>query len=332
MSKSFIPNKTLIRCSWPKLTHYQAMSRFRPVWVAIFLVLSFSAASPLVTQANAEGMSQVAPAKPILGTPIIGNWVTCPTGAWLPSNVSKRYSYQWIRNGVTGPAQSNSSLLLGKGDVGRLSCVVTAWSTLGSAVGLVTPPITVAPIVFKTLTPTTLNAEPYGGVLSKLWINDGVECMPATWSHRPERMRTLEWLRDGKVVPAFEIYNIEPGDVGHRISCRETVAFNGYVGKSTSKAVLVPRRVIKVLKRPGVGGWPVVNDTMSCWGWQFSELELRVTFAWLRDGRLIPNSGYSTFTAKQSDLGKKIACRVMTSAGSTKITTTSDAVKIRQRP
>lgn len=289
---------------------------------------SASARSAAVTIAKPQ-LRQQSPGT-ITGSPLVGNSISCPNGSWLPRGLTMVLRYQWIRNGAVGPVQANGGLRVGNTEAGQLSCRVTAISGYGSTIGAPTPAVSVTALTINLLkAPQAFDR--YAADMKKLWLNNALECIPGSWSHTLDQKREVAWLRDGKpATKQFWTYSIDVNDVGHRISCKETVHFADIAVSATSREVLIPKRTLKATRQAKMYGYAVANGRMTCFGWEFNQPDMPVTLAWLRDGKLIPGSDYASMSFTSKDIGHRFACRASVKVGDASASTTSDAVTIKK--
>jgi hypothetical protein len=176
----------------------------------------------------------------ILGTPAVGEPLTCSPGVWsgAPAPV---YSYQWMLNGLDVPSATASTFIVASADRGlEVSCEVTARNREGSAtagskavrVPGIRPEDTEAPHVEAPQASRTAAA------------GQQLTCVRGRWNGQPPPTFTYQWLRDGVSIASATggSYTVEIADRGHMLSCDVTAANSeGRAEASSSNTVEIVR-------------------------------------------------------------------------------------------
>ncbi len=216
--------------------------------------------------------STAAPA--ITGDPVVDGTLIADPGSWDPRPAA--LSYQWLADGVPIKGAAGEQLTPDAALVGSALSVRVTASRSGFTEVFATSPAT-APVVEATLTPAT--APVVSGVPR---LGEVLEV--TTGATSPEGSPTVEWLRDGRVVPAATgpSYELGADDLGARISARVRWERPGYVPletESTGTSVVKATPDLDVRLRPGVERLRVRADVLAAPGAVLPE-EL-----WIRVGR-----------------------------------------------
>lgn len=192
------------------------------------------------------------------GEAVVDGTLTALAGSWNPS--ADGATLQWLADGAPIAGAVTRKLTPGAALVGsRLSVRVTA-SRRGFTDVTVTSPAT-APVAAAVLAPAT---EPALSGVPRL--GEVLQLAPGTTA--PSASPSIEWLRNGRVVPAASgsSYALGPDDLGTRISARIQWDRPGYVpvqDRSTRTTLVKAAPALGVRLRAGVNRLRVRVDAPS---------------------------------------------------------------------
>ena len=161
-------------------------------------------------------------------------------------------------------------------------------------------------------------------------VGTDLTCSNGTWSGAKPIVYSRQWLRDGKAIPGAtsKVYTVKSSDGDHLLVCRVTATNAGGTVVAASDVVrgLAPP-VNKVL--PKISGTPKFGNKLSSTNGIWSGSKPMPFFKqWLRDGEKIPGATHPRYTAKASDVGHAISCRVTAKNPAGQASATSAAVTI----
>ncbi|WP_445445061.1 sialate O-acetylesterase [Clavibacter sp. km3a] len=250
-------------------------------------------------------------------------------GTWTPW---PSFSYAWLRDGVAIPDQTGPSYRVVAGDVGTsISVAVTGTRTgyvtetrTSPAIPVVETPVTPPPpppaVPFEATTAPAIQGSPVAG--SPLRAE-----LPA-WT--PEATSySYAWARDGvTVLGATEAtYVVRRGDAGSRITVTVTGSRSGYQDASrTSEATAAVVDALDVppavpapapgdepfadAPSPVVAGTLTVGSTLTAETPAWTPVATELSYAWMRNGVVVPGRTASTYVTAPRDAGAQITVTV----------------------
>ena len=240
--------------------------------------------------------------------------LTCDPGTWTGAP-PPTFTFEWLRDGQVIPGAGGSTYTLTDADAGHvIRCRVTGTNAGGSDTatsdGFDVPAVAPDNTGLPTITGT--------GTLT---------CDPGTWTGAPAPTFTFEWLRTDVVIPGAtgSTYTLTDADAGHMIRCRVTGTNSGGSDTATSDRFNAPAVAPDNTSRPTITG----TDTLTCDPGTWTGAPAPTfTFAWLRDGVVIPGATGSTYTLTSADAGHTITCRVTGANLGGSDSATSDGVAV----
>ncbi len=213
-------------------------------------------------------VNTVAPS--VSGDPTVDATLTASPGSWTPEPA--RVNLQWFVDGVAVPGATASTLAVGPELVGKSVTVRAAARRPGYDV------VRRRAAVVGPVAPGTLDTVREPSVVGTPQPEQSLSLTPPTVT--PQAAATIEWLRDGVVVPEASgaTYKMGLADLGSRIRARTSFSRPGYTpltvvtpatarvrAPATISLTVVPRRarmrVVATVHADGV----VPNGTARVW-------------------------------------------------------------------
>ena len=224
----------------------QLGQRVRVVVTASKLGYPTSTALSTLTPRVLPGTLTSSTAPAVTGEPVVDGTLTATTGTWTP--VPDTVKTQWLADGEPIQGAVTEQLTPGAALLGKALSVRVTATRSGFADVTVTSPATgpVTPAHFTSTTEPAVAGTPRLG--ETLQLDAGTAS--------PEGTPTIQWLRDGEVVPgAHEAsYALTADDLGTRIAATVTWARPGYVPVETrtvpsGRVKATPTLDVRVLPR-----------------------------------------------------------------------------------
>jgi hypothetical protein len=150
-------------------------------------------------------------------------------------------------------------------------------------------------------------------ITGDLIVGHTLTCDAGTWSDDPTF--TYQWRNDFLAIAGATnpTYTLIPADGGHTITC--VVTATNAVGSTVQWAWAhgLPVGVATNHAPPTLSGPPMPGGKLACSSgfWTTGTLvPPTFSYTWLRDGRAIPGAAAATRTARSSDAGHMLSCRV----------------------
>jgi hypothetical protein len=180
-----------------------------------------------------SGAAPRGPAPAVLGSPEVGQSLTCSEGAWSGAP-TPAFSYEWLLSGVAIPGASQQAYTVTTPERGlALSCTVTATNREGTA-SAASPGVRVIGVrPSEVEAPRVTGAGVAGGTLT---------CERGVWKGAPPPVFSYQWLRDGTAIAGATgaTYAVEASDQGHALACTVTATnVEGAVEVESSNTVAV---------------------------------------------------------------------------------------------
>jgi hypothetical protein len=237
----------------------------------------------------------------VSGSGLVGGELTCDPGTWsgTPPPI---FTYQWKRNGVDIPGETNSTYTSVEADLGQfITCTVTATNIKGS-------------------TQADSNVVQIGGAPENtvlphvtaptVQIGDTATTTNGTWVAYPAPTFSYTWLRQGLPIPGApdqNTYVFQAGDEGSSIQCRVTATNFFGANPATSNAVgpiTQPLSAPVNTSPPIASGNAVVTQSTDCGNGLWSGNPTPTyTYQWQRDQVDIPSATNDTYDVVEADLG-----------------------------
>lgn len=191
-----------------------------------------SATASGVSVAATAPEDAVAPS--VSGTPAPGAALACANGTWTGSP-SPMFTVQWLRDDVPIPGATGSSYKVPAADAGEgLACGVTASNKAGYksatsksvlVAGGTVPEDTAAPVISGTPA-----------------VGEALVCAKGAWTGQPVPTFTVQWLRDGALIPGATagIYVVETADAGASLACEVTASNSAGHRSAISNTLQIP--------------------------------------------------------------------------------------------
>ncbi len=231
----------------------------------------------------------------ITGTPMVTSTLTAHPGSWTPTNA--RLSYQWFRDGVAIPGETDRTYVLRHADTGHTVTVAVTGTRFGyapaTAVSAPTAPVQAAHVVAGTVT-----------ITGTATVDNRLTAHPGTWTPTNANL-SYQWLRDGVAIAGATNtrYTVAAADVGHAISVRVTGTRNGFAPATATSAptAVVPAAqvlagTVTIIGRAVQGSYVLAQTG----GWSQSA---SLSYQWLRDGVAIPAARRWYYQVTSQDVG-----------------------------
>jgi hypothetical protein len=265
----------------------------------------------------------------VLGNPRVKETLTCNEGSWAGSKPIT-FKIEWLRNGGPTGVTGGSYVVQPVDEGQKLSCVVTAENSSGSATKE-SESVAIAGEPIKATAVPRIEGNPREGEV--------LECSKGGWSQTPEKLE-YTWLRESPAgaqepVGSESRYQVHEADLGNVLYCQVTAYSKKEKATATSEGVPVPKGpgvptlIAPPTVQPSTGvklGTRLVCDE--------GEWANATAFAyqWLDEGTAIPGAASNEYVVKSSDQGHQLACRVTAEnkEGATKAD--SDSVPVQGEP
>ncbi|ASN37934.1 hypothetical protein CGQ24_02205 [Arthrobacter sp. 7749] len=262
----------------------------------------FAASEPEVAAIMAPGSLDLSPPK-IDGTAAVGKTLTANSGTWAGS--PDTYTYQWLRNGTPINMEAFPDYEVVPADVGTsLTVKVSAhWNTMSES------PSTVSTAIKPILGSQPTTQLRVNGTFA---VGKAVAVAGGGWLENSKL--TYQWLREGKVItgatkPAYALVAM---DQGKKVSVKITATKPGYktTTKSSSGATVAAGSMVQ--GKVVLSGTSKVGNklTAKSSGWTAGS---KLTYQWLRNGKVIASSTKSTYKLSLVDRRNKVSVRVRAS-------------------
>lgn len=266
----------------------------------------------------------------VSGTAKVGNVLTATPGTWSVSGAT--FAYQWFADaspvaGATAVSFTPTSAQVGKQLAVKVTATLTGYT---SGVAQSVPNQAVAP----GDAPVSSVAPSISGVLN---VGKTLTANPGTWTPTPTSY-AYQWKAAGTDIagataPTFTLTSAELGKVITVTVHAKKVGFQD--GVATSPATTpVSTELITVTRGPKLGGKARVGQVLRAVPGTVTPSNVKVTYQWLRSGKVIPGATRSTHGLTTSDLGSRVSVRVTYSrSGSPSVIRTSPSTgKVTSTP
>ncbi|MGY2701627.1 hypothetical protein [Nocardioides sp. HB32] len=257
----------------------------------------------------------------ILGTPAVGQGLTCDKGTWDEGGDLVLYSYSWLRDGTAIPsATSLSYVVVADDDGAKLTCRVRASNANGNTVKD-SAAVTVGagggdpggPT--NTVLPTITGSPAVGQVLT---------CDPGTWTGTGNTF-TYQWKRGTTPVGASNTYTVVAADNGQSLTCTVTASTPTSAASSpaTSAPVVIGTGLPTNTAAPEVLGGASPGSVVSCTQGTWTGSGNTYAYQWKLNGTPIARAAWPTYTVLSGDLSGTLACTVTASNPAGPVSATS---------
>lgn len=238
----------------------------------------------------------------ITGTAKAGEELTASPGAWGPAGVA--LSYEWLAGGqhivgATGATYTPGAAQVGKAITVRVTGTLAGY---GNEVRTSAATAAVIPGDITAGTPSISGTPAPGRTLT---------ANPGTWTPADAEL-SYQWLANGTplVGATGTTLVVSNAHAGKRLSVTVTgTTSTGAVAEATSSATAT---VVGVLKgaTPKVSGKAKVGKRLSAKPGTWSPAPVRLTYQWLRNGKVIKGATKASYKLTKADAGKRIQVRV----------------------
>ncbi|MBP2456802.1 hypothetical protein ABID70_002326 [Clavibacter michiganensis] len=157
-----------------------------------------------------------------------------------------------------------------------------------------------------------LTSTPPPAIVGRPAVGTTLAVRTGVWQPAPVRL-TYQWYADGTPIFAATgaTFTLGYDDIGARITVAVRGARDGYlsVTRTSAPTPRVPQLVVTV-GSPSVTGVAAVGRTVTARPGSWRPGPVTFTYAWLRDGRLIPGATASTYAITEDDRGRLLSVRV----------------------
>ncbi|GAA1801588.1 hypothetical protein [Nesterenkonia flava] len=243
------------------------------------------------------------PAPTLSGTTKVGSTLTAKPGTWAPGDA--QLGYQWLRDGKAIKGATKSTYRLKDLDAGKKVSVRVTGAKNGYASVAKTSGTRSVPM-------QTLTAVPTPTVSGTAKVGASLKAAPGTWGPKDTSL-SYQWLREGKAIMGAtkSTYKLSASDAGKKVSVRVTGKKTGYASQAkTSKAATVPLQSFSRTPTPKITGSTKVGSTLKAQTGSWRPSDAKLSYQWLRDGKVIKKATRSSYTLTRSDVGKRISVRV----------------------
>jgi len=301
----------------------------------------------------------------IAGTARVGFTLTARAGVWTPWPT---FGYTWLRDGVAIAGQTAATYRVQAGDAGSaLSVTVTGTRTGYATQALTSAALAVPPASTPTPTPTSPAPTPEPTappadapyavastptITGTAGVGFTLTARPGVWTPWPTF--SYVWTRDGVAIPdqTAATYRVQESDRGASVAVVVTGTRTGYVTQSiSSEGILVPLPEVEpeppaptpdpepvpdvayeAVGEPSITGLGRVDFTLTARAGTWTPWP-SFSYAWLRDGVVIPDQTGPSYRVVAGDVGAGIAVAVTgTRTGYITQTVTSAAIPVVETP
>jgi LPXTG-motif cell wall-anchored protein len=273
-----------------------------------------SAPTSLVTGGTLTAASPSMPGSPVVGQPL-----TVSEGAWGPAPVS--FAYQWLRDGSPIDVATAASYTPVNADAGHSLAVLVTGSKPGfddaSQQSALTTFVTGGAL--ETAVPTISGASEVGQELA---------AHAGSWGPDPVGL-SYQWLRDGVPIPGAGSvnYTLTNDDADTAVTVAVTgdkLGFDPATETSAATARVTGGTLTTAV--PTMDGQPVVGSVLTAVPGAWGPAPVELSYAWSRDGVVIPEATTAEYTLTQADAGSTLTVAVTGSKRSfVSATTASDS-------
>lgn len=243
----------------------------------------------------------------VSGGGLVGEELTCAPGTWN-GKPDPTFTYQWKRNGIDLPGETNSTYTSVDADLGQeISCTVTATNTEGMA-SADSNSVTIGGAPENTVLPHLTGDALIGSTLT---TTDG------TWVGYPAPTFAYVWLRQGLPIngaPNQNTYVVQSADEGVSVQCRVT-ATNFFGNNSAVSNAIGPMQ--KPLSAPVNTTLPITNRenfvglVIDCGnGLWDANPDPTFTYQWQADQTDISGATANEYTLTSNEVGKMMRVHV----------------------
>ncbi|MFT2751863.1 sialate O-acetylesterase [Clavibacter sp. Sh2088] len=251
------------------------------------------------------------------------------SGTWSPW---PSFSYAWLRDGVVIPDQTGPSYRVVAGDVGTSIAVAVTGTKTGYVTQAATSPA--IPVVETPVTPpppppaVPFEATTVPGIQGTPVAGTALRAVTPAWT--PEATAySYAWARDGVTVlgATDATYEVRRADAGSRITVTVTGSRTGYQDASRTSepttqvvdALDLPPAApapapgdepFRATADPAITGTGAVGSTLTAETPEWTPAATELTYAWKRDGVVVPGRTASTFVPAPRDAGTQITVTV----------------------
>lgn len=257
----------------------------------------------------------------IAGTAAVGGTLTAARGTWYPEPNSG-FTYQWTRDGVDIAGATAATRVLTAADAGAVLRVrVTAdhAGTRESATSAPTAPVSGGSS--STITPVSAPV-----VTGTATVGSTLSAGAGQWSPSDVTV-AYQWLRDGAPITGATgpTLALTAADAGTSISVRVTASRPGSspVAQTSAATAVAAEPTLTAVGAPRVTGAPRVGVVLRVSGPGWSVTPDSLSYAWLRNGRVLPGATASSYRATPADAGARLSARVTARRGALTTAATS---------
>lgn len=242
----------------------------------------------------------------VSGGGLVGEELTCDPGNWA-GTPQPTFTYQWKRNGVDIPGETNSTYTNVQADVAQtISCTVTAHNIRGS-VSADSNGVQIGGAPVNTAQPVVSGDTLVGSTLA---TTNG------TWVAFPAPTFTYQWLRQGLPISGANAntYLLVNDDEGSAIQCR-VIATNFFGNNSAVSNAVGP--IEQPLSAP-VNTTPPTTNSETFVGLEIdcgngiwtANPDPTFAYQWQADQTDIPSATADSYTLTSNELGKMMRVKV----------------------
>jgi len=262
-----------------------------------------------------------------VGTPTIdgasrvGAFLTATIGLWSPA---PGFSFQWLRNGVPIPGETETMYQTVGADLGaevsvRVTATLSGYATTSVVSNAITPVMQNYLWVGKPTFDTTFE------VGDTVWASEGL------WDPTPDSI-SYQWLRNGVPISGAtsENYIATASDNGKSLSLRVTGHRVGYNDATVESAttVVAPGQFFD-RPVPTISGSTYLGATLTANTGAWTPTPTSYAYQWYRSGAAISGATAKTYKITASDASKKMSVKVTASrSGFVSVAKTSGSVTL----
>lgn len=247
----------------------------------------------------------------VSGGGLVGEELTCDPGVWSSEPDVPTFTYQWKRDGVAIPGETNNTYTNVQDDVGHdISCTVTATNSKGSA-SADSNSVQIGGAPVNTASPVLTGDALIGATLT---VTNG------TWNAFPAPSEFhYTWLRQGLPIqsgaPDQNTYVVQSGDEGSVVQCDVTATnFFGTSPASRSNGVGPMQRPLSApvnTSVPITNGENFVGLVIDCGNgiWDANP-DPTYTYQWQADQTDIVGATANEYTLTSNEVGKMMRVKV----------------------
>lgn len=237
----------------------------------------------------------------ITGTAEVGETLNVSTAGWT-TNTS--FIYQWLRDGQSIPAATQSSYSPTIDDVGEQISVRVTGSLVGYTSQTLTSTATtsVPELTLNTTTPI---------ISGQTEVGERLTVVPGAWTEATAL--SYQWKRGGAAVSGATStsYLVTIDDIGSEITVSVTGRKTGYTSTTEDSKATVSVPVPTVSSAvPTISGLTAVGEVLQATPGDWSD-GASFAYQWRRDGLSIAGATSATYQLVESDLDTQISIRII---------------------